>query len=337
MTNISTFEDILRAMEQNPTLREAMRRHILTEELIQLPARVSRLEELVADIAAKLVELASMLTQFMEQTNLALARLNERQDRLEQGQARLETDVTSLQEGQARLETDVTSLKQGQARLETDVTSLKQGQARLETDVTSLKQGQARLETDVTSLQQGQARLETDVTSLKEGQAKLEEGQARLEQGQNRLAGQLSNLIGSDYERKAARLTPRRLRQQLGISQADILRAITVPEKLDLTRILNQATEADAISHLEADDLELADLVFRGHDPGENLVHVVAEVSLTIQDEDIRRAARRAFILERAAGAPTLPAVIGESISDANIELANQQRVTFIQIDSQPT
>ena len=197
MTSINTFEDILQAMEQNPALRDIMRRHLLTEELLQLPARVSRLEELVADIATKLAELTNVFTQFMEQTNLALARLNERQDRLED-------DVSQLKEGQTRLETDVAQLKEGQTRLETDVAGLKEGQTRLETDVAGLK-----------------------------------EGQTRLEQGQIRMSGQLSNLIGSDYERKAARLAARRLRQQLGISSAELLQAITVPDKLDLPNLLN--------------------------------------------------------------------------------------------------
>ena len=41
---INNFDDILRAMEQDPALRAAMRHHILTEELLQLPAQVSRLE-----------------------------------------------------------------------------------------------------------------------------------------------------------------------------------------------------------------------------------------------------------------------------------------------------
>ena len=47
---INNFDDILQAMEQNPALREAMRRHILTEELLQLPVQVSRLETSVTQL-----------------------------------------------------------------------------------------------------------------------------------------------------------------------------------------------------------------------------------------------------------------------------------------------
>ena len=37
-TPINNFEDILYAMERDPALRDALRRHILTEELLQLPS-----------------------------------------------------------------------------------------------------------------------------------------------------------------------------------------------------------------------------------------------------------------------------------------------------------
>ena len=246
MTNINTFEEILQAMERNPALRDAMRRHILTEELLQLPTQVSRME----------------------------------------------TDLTDLK-------ADVTELKEGQARLE---------------------EGQTRLETDVAGLKEGQARLETDVAGLKEGQA--------------RMSGQLSNIIGSDYERQAARLAVRRMRQQFGLSRIEMLQAITVPDKLDLTNLLDQANETGAISQEEADDMELADLALRGLESEGREVHVVAEVSLTVQDEDVQRAARRAAIMARATGGTVHPAVIGESISSTALEAAGREQIIFIQLDS---
>ena len=225
MTNINTFEEILQAMERNPALRDAMRRHILTEELLQLPTQISRME----------------------------------------------------------------------------------------TDLTDLK-------ADVTELKEGQARLETGVAGLKEGQA--------------RMSGQLSNIIGSDYERQAARLAVRRMRQQFGLSRIEMLQAITVPDKLDLTNLLDRANETGAISQEEADDMELADLALRGLESEGREVHVVAEVSLTVQDEDVQRAARRAAIMARATGGTVHPAVIGESISSTALEAAGREQIIFIQLDS---
>ena len=75
---INNFDDILRAMEQDPALREAMRRHILTEELLQLPAQVNRLEN-------------------------SVNRLQEGQDRLETRMDNLETRMGNLEAGQEEL------------------------------------------------------------------------------------------------------------------------------------------------------------------------------------------------------------------------------------------
>ena len=41
---INNFQDILDAMERDPALRDALRRHILTEELLQVPVRLERVE-----------------------------------------------------------------------------------------------------------------------------------------------------------------------------------------------------------------------------------------------------------------------------------------------------
>ena len=41
-TPINTFEDILDAMERDPALRDTLRRHILTDELLQMPLRLEQ-------------------------------------------------------------------------------------------------------------------------------------------------------------------------------------------------------------------------------------------------------------------------------------------------------
>ena len=97
---INNFDDILQAMEQDPALREAMRRHILTEELLQLPVQVSRLETSVAQ--------------------------------LQEGQSRLETRMDNLEAGQEDIKGRIDNLEDGQKRLET-------GQSRLETGQEELK------------------------------------------------------------------------------------------------------------------------------------------------------------------------------------------------------
>ena len=69
---INSFQDILDALEQSPALRDQLRRHILTEELLQLPTQFLLLR---ADVGE----------------------LKSGQARLEAGQARLETRMDRLE------------------------------------------------------------------------------------------------------------------------------------------------------------------------------------------------------------------------------------------------
>ena len=44
-TPINTFQDIIDALERDPALKLQIRQHILTEELLQLPAAIGQPEE----------------------------------------------------------------------------------------------------------------------------------------------------------------------------------------------------------------------------------------------------------------------------------------------------
>ena len=136
MTTINTFEDILAAMDRDPQLREAMRQHVLGEELRQLPAIVQELREAVA-------ELAQTVRDYMVATNTRLDRLeagqaeaNARLDRLEAGQAEANARLDRLEAGQAEANARLDRLEAGQARIE-------ERQDRMETDIKELKSDMA--------------------------------------------------------------------------------------------------------------------------------------------------------------------------------------------------
>ena len=243
---INNFDDILRAMEQDPALRAAMRRHILTEELLQLPAQVNRLETSVN---------------------------------------RLETSVAELQEGQSRLEN--------------------------------------RMDT-----------LENRMDTLEAGQNRLEAGQEELKGRMDTMAGRLGDAVGHAYETRALQLTPRRLRQVMGIRNATLLMAATQPSRTGIYDTLEEAVELSRISEAEAGELENLDLAFTGEDPAGNTIQAAIEASITVSPEDIRRAIRRAEILERATMVASRPAVIGENISPEDQADAEALGVAFLYLQT---
>ena len=294
-TPIETFQDILDVLEQNPEYREAMRRHILDEEIRRLPAEFRELRETVDS-------LAQVVRDYIKTTNERLSRM--------------EADVAELKEGQGRLEAGQASLEVRQGRLEA-------GQASLEVRQGSLEAGFARLEGRQESLEAGFARLEGRQASLEGRQESLEAGFARLE-------GRVGDVAGTAYERRIVRHCRSIVSRRLGIKRAKILRSINVQEHEALDLLVANASETGSITDEQVYDLDLADIIITGAaDPGQ-AGYAVIEVSETIDDSDVDRAHERAAILAIAVSEPVAAAVIGKAISDANRQRAAQGRVTVI-------
>ena len=102
-TPINTFQDILDALERDPALRQALRAHILTEELMQLPALV---HQLISDV-----------------------------DELKQGQTNLEADLAEVKTDLAEVKTDLAEVKTDLAEVKTDLAEVKTDLAEVKTDL----------------------------------------------------------------------------------------------------------------------------------------------------------------------------------------------------------
>ena len=165
---------------------------------------------------------------------------------------------------------------------------------------------------------------------LEEGPAELKAGVTELKAGQTRMQGQLNNLTGTDYERKVVKLATRAVRRYLDIRNAQLIHSITNLDNFHLANLLEQATDTSTISDDQADDLVRSDLILLGQTPAGEPAYAVAEVSVTIDENDVDRAVQRSRILQTASGVGTQAAVIGTVISDANRQRANADGVTFI-------
>ena len=201
---INTFQDILDAMERDPELRDALRRHILSDELLQLPAQVKALTSIVEALVMETKELRAG------------------QDELRAGQDELRADIT-------------------------------------------------------------------------------------------RIGGHVSNLMGTGYEGTAARYADRLARRHLGLKNPAVVARAEGPNATPPLPAGDQAAEAGRISWDEADDLALSDVIVAGFTEEGEDVFVVAEISITVQHKDRENATRRADILQRATGTPSIPVAIGVS------------------------
>ena len=222
-------------MERNPALRDALRRHILTDELLQMPVRLERVEE---DIGS-----------------------HQRRRCHSQGGASAAGERRWHLKGGASAAGEATSA--------------------------SSKEGQARLESDVGTLKEGQARLESDVGTLKEDVS--------------RIGGNVSNLMGSDYESHVATYIHRSLRRELKIN-ATVLS--TQKKRQPLIELLDRAEGQGNITPEDNDKLNDVDIVLTVDDSDE---YILGEISITVQQDDVRRATEWAAILAKATGGRVTP------------------------------
>ena len=112
-------------------------------------------------------------------------------------------------------------------------------------------------------------------------------------------------LMGDDYETHVATYVHRFLRREMGITAAVFS---SQRDNSGLTRLLDEAELLGLIDPDDTDELDRADLVLTADGPTD---YLVAEVSITIQQNDVERAAERAELLAKATGRPVTPFAIG--------------------------
>ncbi len=83
MTIINSEEDFLRALDENPQWREAVRSRLLGEELMQLPARFNTFVERTESFMRRTEEFIVRMQRFVEQQSAINERMIQRMDRLE--------------------------------------------------------------------------------------------------------------------------------------------------------------------------------------------------------------------------------------------------------------
>ena len=281
----------------------------LTDNLAALSSVVVSLQESVAALTAAQVQTNAQLdclAQAQAKTSAVLAEYqietNARLDALAQGQA--ETNAT-LAEYQIETNARLDALAQGQA--ETNATM---AEYQIETN--------ARLDT----LAQGQAEYQVETNARLDI---LTEVQTDTRREMTVLSGRIANSVGSRYEQEAARLAPRFVRRLLGFSAAMVTHKAWQPGG-----IIDVAADSDNITDAEAMDLGRVDLVVSGNDRDGQPSHIVAEISVTVQENDVIRAAQRARILRRATGEAAIAAVIGEEIEDDARHTAEREGVAYI-------
>ena len=173
-------------------------------------------------------------------------------------------------------------------------------------------------------------RVESDIGDLKAGQAETNQRLDQLTGEVNQMRGQIGNLVGADLERKVhAKIA--HFARRLKLRKIQILQSQIVGDNKELHDRLAHAEDQGIISLEQGDQIQVADIIFRGqHRESAQSMHVVAEVSRSIADHDIVRAADRAQIWSLVTECETLAVVIGARIEPKQQALAQERSVTIL-------
>ena len=293
MLDAATQQAFLQALEEQPDFRAAVRRHLLTQELLELPERFA---EYSAATERRLTNLETTLASFMESTELRL-------QALEQGQDVLKSDMSEVKAELAEVHTRLDSID-----------------GRLDSMDGRLDRVDARFDSM-------DARLDSMDARFDSMDARFDSMDARLD----RMDGRMDNGFGTNYEIKVANNFGSIAGRNLRLRRTRVLKAAMTRADGNLNNMIADAEDRGAITEEQAVELLAVDLIASGRsrDNGHD-VYVAAEVSITVADQDIARAAERAEYLARATGQATVPAVVGDNIAPEQEELARQRSVTVM-------
>ena len=143
--------------------------------------------------------------------------------------------------------------------------------------------------------------------------------------------GRLDNLAGSDYEFKVEKNIGSLAGEHLRIRRTKVLKGPRTGLDYELTELVEDAEDNGVITEEQNHELGRSDLIFAGRRRTDGAdLYVAAEISITIGNSDITRAAQRAGILELVTGQSVIPAVIGAHIDEDRATLATNNNVAVI-------
>ena len=271
-TTINDISDLARILAERPEWSDTLRSLLLTKEILDLPTDLAQLTRVVNDFIQEQREIN-------QRTDARLARLEQVVNDFIQEQREIN------QRADERL-----------ARLEEIAASSNARLARLEEIAASSNARLARLEEIAASSNERLARLEEIAASTNERLSNLEADNRRIH-------GQLGRLLGADAERRLQGNLSLVLSQRMRLRRAVTLKSIVANIDQGLADLLEDAEDQQIITPEQNIQVRLLDVILRATDRATAApVYIAVEVSITLHQEDIDRAAERAAILEKATG-----------------------------------
>jgi DNA repair exonuclease SbcCD ATPase subunit len=275
------WDEFLRRLREDPVFREEVRRQVLTEDLLNLPAVVqtefARAFGLIADLTEQVRENSrqiASLTERMERVEGQMAALTERMDRAE---AQIQENGRQIAENSRQIASLTEQVRENSRQIAALTERMDRAEAQIQENgrqiaalTKALRDFQEAAERRFAALEREVAGLRQDVEGIRQGQA----------------------WKGTALEVWWAQYAPSYLGRWF--------RKVRVLTREALNDELEAAEDEGRLTAEDAEEVRRADVVAVARDrKTREEVWVVVEVSATVGLEDVTRAKRRADILAR--------------------------------------
>ena len=329
-TEIRDIRDLFRILEENPEWRTELRRQLLTEELLNLPAQVQALTEAVAENGRQIAENSRILAEHGQ-----LIAENGRQ--IAENRRRIEELTEVVAENGRQIAENGRQIAENRRRIEelTEVVAengrqIAENRRRIE-ELTEIVAENGRQIAENSRILAEHTRLIAD-NSQKIQNLTGTVDRLCVEMAQARgILLKLDGLRGRVYEEKVTKNLRHLTRDNLGYRRTTVTYGGHLGETDAVSDQFEDAFQDNRISHRELIVLARADFLATAYGPdnGELLI-VVGEVSVSLDGDDLSRAQERAQIAARCFELPTKALLVG---AEAGVELrekAQQEQVGVI-------
>ena len=297
-TAVNDIADLSRILQENPEWREHFRALLLTPEILELPAA--------------LAALTAELREFIAEQRL---RNEEQREINARADARMDALTTELREF-------IAEQREINARAE----------ARMDALTTEVRQFIAEQRRWNEEQRQWNAKQQQWNEEQRQTNAAIFTRLDRVEADIKDIKGDLSQLKGRQAERDTHRNIVNLLQgNHPGLRRIVILKSDLIPFATELNDRIDDAEDEGLITAEERKALRAVDLVVRAidRDTRETLYFAV-EVSRTVNNHDVIRAADRAEILGRIVRAQGIGAVVGGAVIPQAVQRAQERGVSVI-------
>ena len=318
MVTINTADDLLRALSENPVWKEAVRREILTEELLKLPARFDRFVATTEAFMEEQREVNAEQTEFSATTADFIA--EQRQVNATTADFIAEQKQVNAEQKEFNASTADFIAEQRQVNAEQKEFNATTADFIAEQRQVNAEQKEFNASTAEFIAEQRQVNASTA-----DFIAEQKEYNVRMERRVDRALGDIGNMR-ADYARRNAINEADDIAQDMGFR---LLRTLTSSD----LRAMYEAGDNAGISRGALLSFRRADLVIAAAD-GDGATHYIAvEVSYTADDRDTGRARRNAGLLTRFTGCPARAAIASVRNDDRIRHLIDGGQIHWHQLE----